>query len=268
MMFDLVKADVAAILGTERGWAVKVGLLLFHSGMHAVLLYRLSRWLRAHRLAPLAVLVGYVNSVLTGAQLSPRASIGRGFVIYHPFGTVVGSSAVIGDFCTLIHGNVVGQLVGGADRPVIGDHFYAGTGAKMLGRITIGHNVRVGANSVVLHSLPDDVTVSGIPARIIMRPRDDSSRRAADSAVSRETIGERLARLLRSTVPEAARFETLNESTGLLGGGMGGDSVEILTLVSAIEEKFGLTIDEAELEVSHFKTIGALVNFIEERISR
>jgi serine O-acetyltransferase len=65
--------------------------------------------------------------------------------------------------------NVIGQLRGGGDRPTIGNHFYAGAGAKILGKIEVGSDVRVGANSVVIQSLPDGVTAIGVPARIIFR---------------------------------------------------------------------------------------------------
>jgi serine O-acetyltransferase len=109
---------------------------------------------------------------LTGAQLSPRAIIGKGLVIYHPHGMVIGANTVIGDFCTLMQTNVIGQHRGGGDRPKIGDHFYAGAGAKILGKITIGNHVRVGANAVVLQSLPDNVTAVGIPAKIVASSED------------------------------------------------------------------------------------------------
>lgn len=69
----------------------------------------------------------------TGAQLSQRATIGRRFAIYHPRGVVVVGTAVLGDGCTLVHGNLVGQLYGGGDPPVIGNKFYAGRGSKVRG---------------------------------------------------------------------------------------------------------------------------------------
>ena len=81
-------------------------------------------------------------------------------------GIVIGE-AKIGDYCTLIHANLIGQHRGGGDRPTIGNHFYAGTGAKIMGRIQICNHVRVGANAVVLQSLPDNVTAVGVPARVI-----------------------------------------------------------------------------------------------------
>jgi serine O-acetyltransferase len=166
-MFTTVRADIARLTQHEPTRLAKCGVLLFNLGLHAVLLYRLSAWLWHHHLAPVALGVSYLNAVLTGAQISPRARIGAGLVIYHPQGTVIGATTVMGQACTLTHHNVIGQRYGGADRPVIGDYFYAGTGAKILGSITIGHRVQVGANAVVLRSLPDGATAVGIPAEIV-----------------------------------------------------------------------------------------------------
>ena len=164
-MFENVRADIRRLTDQESGLVLKFAVIFFNLGLHAVILYRLSSWLYLHHLGPLSVVITYFSSVFTGAQISRGAAIGKGLVIYHPQGTVVGPT-VIGDYCTLMQSNVIGQLHGGGDRPAIGDHFYAGAGAKILGRIKIGNHVRVGANSVVIHSLPDGVTAIGIPARI------------------------------------------------------------------------------------------------------
>jgi serine O-acetyltransferase len=165
-MFENVRVDIHRLTDQESRLVVKFGVFFFNLGLHAVLLYRLSRWLYLHHLGPLSVVVTYFNSVLTGAQLSRGAAIGKGLVLYHPQGTVIGPT-IIGDYCTLMQSNVIGQLRGGGDRPIIGDHFYAGAGAKILGRIKVGHHVRVGSNAVVIHSLPDGVTAIGVPAKIV-----------------------------------------------------------------------------------------------------
>jgi serine O-acetyltransferase len=165
-MFENIKADIRRLTDQESGLVVKFGVVFFNLGLHAVLLYRLSRWLYLHHLGPLSVVITYLSSVFTGAQISRGAAIGKGLVIYHPQGTVIGPTA-IGDYCTLMQSNVIGQLRGGGDRPIIGDHFYAGAGAKILGSIQIGHHVRVGSNAVVIESLPDGVTAIGVPAKII-----------------------------------------------------------------------------------------------------
>jgi serine O-acetyltransferase len=176
-MFEKVRADIHRLTDQESSLVVKFGVLFFNLGLHAVLLYRLSRWLYLHHLGPLSVVVTYFNSVLTGAQLSRGAAIGKGLVLYHPQGTVIGPT-IIGDYCTLMQSNVIGQLRGGGDRPIIGDHFYAGAGAKILGRIKVGHHVRVGSNAVVIHSLPDGVTAIGVPAKIV--DPSDAQATAAD----------------------------------------------------------------------------------------
>ena len=167
-MFEYVRADIRRLTDQEPSLVLKLAVVFFNLGLHAVLLYRLSRWLYLHHLGPLSVVITYFSSVFTGAQISRGAAIGKGLVIYHPQATVVGPT-VIGDYCTLMQSNVIGQLRGGGDRPIIGDHFYAGAGAKILGEIKIGHHVRVGANSVVIHSLPDGVTAIGVPAKITNR---------------------------------------------------------------------------------------------------
>jgi serine O-acetyltransferase len=166
-MFDFVRADIQRLAHQDGRTRIFHPGLFVHLGFHAVFLYRLSRWFHLHHIRPAAVLISYINSILTGAQISPRATIGKGFVIYHPHGTVVGATAVIGKNCVLTHGNMVGQRYGGGDRPTIGNNFFASTGAKMLGAIQIGDNVRVAANSVVLSSLPDNATAAGIPATVV-----------------------------------------------------------------------------------------------------
>jgi serine O-acetyltransferase len=166
-MFDFIASDMRRITRLEKRWTYKAACLAFNLGFHAVLLYRIANWFYRHRMLAVAVVISYLGSVLTGAQVSHRATVGKGFHIMHPHGVVVGATAIIGDQCKLSSGVVVGQRYGGGDRPHIGTNFSAGTGAKILGRITIGDSVHVGANSVVLKSLPSNVTAVGIPATIV-----------------------------------------------------------------------------------------------------
>ena len=167
-MFEQIIADIQRFTKDEKNLPSKAAVLLVHPGFHAVFLYRLSHWFSCHHLRVLAVFVAYWSSVLTGAQLSPRAVIGKGFLICHPTGVVVGP-ALIGDHCTLTQANLIGQRRGGGDRPSIGHHFYAGAGSKIIGRIRIGNNVRVGANAVVLDSIPDGATAFGVPAKVVLK---------------------------------------------------------------------------------------------------
>lgn len=166
-MLVAVRTDIRRLMENEHNLVNKLGVFFLHIGLHAVIWYRVSHWLTTHHLAPVAAIIAYWAAVLTGAQISPRARIGKGLVIYHPHGVVIGTTAVIGDYCTLTQTNVIGQLRGRGDRPTIGDYFYAGAGAKILGPIQIGNHVKIGANSVVLDSLPDNVTAIGIPAKVV-----------------------------------------------------------------------------------------------------
>lgn len=266
MTLDSIRADVRRMTAQEAGLASKIGLFFFHPGLQAVLFYRLARWLLLHRLGPLAVVTSYVSSVLTGAQISPRAIIGKGLRIYHPQGVVIGAGAVVGDYCTLSHGNMIGTFAGDEERPSIGHHFSAATGAKILGKITVGDHVRVSPNSVVITSLPDNVVATGVPARILLREQSEAAAGAADGGrpAAEQTV-DRLVALLRRNVEAVPLPPTMDAATGLLGEGIGLDSVEILKLVCAIEEEFDLTLDESELTAARFKTVGALAGFIEEK---
>jgi serine O-acetyltransferase len=264
-MFDYIRTDIARATRKTTG-VMRLGTMVFNTGIHAVFLYRLSRWFHLHHMQPIAILITYFNGFLTGAQISPRATIGKGLIIYHPQGVVIGATTVIGDFCTLVHGNVIGQLHGDDDRPIIGNHFYAGTGAKMLGKIRIGDNVSVGPNAVVIRSVPDGVTVAPTAARIYFTPSTSVTAEKIKSC-SREALVERLLPLVTSTVGMDIRGEVIDENTQLLGNGIGLDSVEMVKLVCAIEGEFHLTIEERELEAWHFQTVGSLANFIQERLS-
>jgi serine O-acetyltransferase len=267
-MLDNVRQDVARITWQEPTWLHKVGAVCLNLGLHAVLFYRLARWLQVHHLGPLAATCSYVSSVITGAQISARAAIGPGLRVYHPQGLTIGAGAVLGSECTLAHGNMIGSLGWAGGRPVIGDHLDAATGAKILGTITVGDHVRVGPNSVVIHSLPSGVTVVGNPARVVLRDDEAAPHEAASSTEAPEELVGRVVSLLRRTVEVVTMPSQMDRATGLLGEGIGLDSVEILKLVCAIEEEFDLTIDESQVTAARFKTVGSLAAFIHERSGR
>ena len=106
---------------------------------------------------------------LTGIEIHPSARIGTGFFIDHGMGVVIGETAEIGDYVTLFQGVTLGGTgkERGKRHPTLGNHVVVGAGAKILGGITIGDNVKIGANSVVLKSVAANSTVIGVPARVI-----------------------------------------------------------------------------------------------------
>ena len=105
----------------------------------------------------------------SGMDLHPGAKIGRGLFIDHGMGVVIGETAEIGDDVTLYHGVTLGGTSWreGKRHPTLGNHVVVGTGAKVLGNIKIGNHVKIGAGSVVIHPVPDDCTVVGIPGRVV-----------------------------------------------------------------------------------------------------
>lgn len=143
-------------------------VILLYQGFHALIYYRLSHFLYKHKLYFLARLISQIGRFFTGIEIHPGAKVGRRLFIDHGMGVVIGETATIGNDCTIYHGATLGGT--GKDKykrhPDIGNNVIVGTGAKVLGPIKIGNNVKIGANSVVLKSTPDNCTVVGIPGVI------------------------------------------------------------------------------------------------------
>jgi serine O-acetyltransferase len=142
---------------------------LLHPRFLPVVLCRCSRAAHLNRVPALAYLLSYLNQILFGIEISPRCAIGPGIFFPHTSGTVVGASK-IGTGVTIFQGVTLGarQIDMSYDlslRPELGDYVVVGAGAKVLGGISLGDNVKVGANSVLLKSVPANATVAGIPAR-------------------------------------------------------------------------------------------------------
>ena len=116
----------------------------------------------------IARLISQISRHLTGIEIHPGAKIGKRLLIDHGMGVVIGETATIGNDCTIYHNSTLGGT--GKDKykrhPDLGNNVMVGSGAKVLGPIKIGNNVKIGANGVVLHDIPDDVTVVGVPERI------------------------------------------------------------------------------------------------------
>jgi serine O-acetyltransferase len=140
-----------------------------------VLLCRCAFRLQTWRLGPLAKIVSLLNFVVFGIEISPRCPIGKGVFFPHTQGTVIGAKS-IGENATIFQGVTLGAKeldIGYAEdtRPVLGDDVIIGAGAKLLGGLEVGHWARVGANAVVLESIPEGALAVGIPAKVVS-PRD------------------------------------------------------------------------------------------------
>jgi serine O-acetyltransferase len=138
--------------------------LLGDSGTQALLLYRISRFFLLHGFTMFADAIHRVSKFLTQTDISPYAVIGRGLVIYHGSGVVIGKNTRLGDRCLVCQGVTTGQ-----GAPQIGNDVKLWAGAKVLGNITVGDNSEVGANAVLVRSLESNCIAVGVPANRILR---------------------------------------------------------------------------------------------------
>lgn len=151
-----------------RNW---LEVLCCYPGLHALVLHRLSHRLYHQKIPFIPRFLSHLGRFFTGIEIHPGATIGRGVFIDHGMGVVIGETAIIGDYC-LIYQNVTLGGTGketGKRHPTLGSHVVVGTGAKVLGNISIGNHVRIGAGSIVLRNVPSDCTVVGVPGRIISK---------------------------------------------------------------------------------------------------
>ena len=150
-------------------------VLLLYPHIKALRSYRIANrlWKNDHRF--LARWVSTRARRKTGIEIHPGATIGRGLVIDHGMGVVIGETAIVEDDCQLYHGVTLGG-VGTTDikrHPTLKKGAYVGSGAKVLGNITLGESSKVGANAVVLQDVPDHATAVGMPARIITKQKGE-----------------------------------------------------------------------------------------------
>ncbi len=166
------KEDVNVVL--ERDPAAKSynEALFFSQGLHALMLYRISHSAYKKGNLTMARAVNYFAHFLTGADIHPGATIGKGFFIDHATGVVIGETSIIGDNVSIFQGVTLGGVSaekGKKRHPTIGDNVTIGAHAVVLGDIKIGDNVKIGAGSVVVKDVPPNSTVVGVPGRIVKR---------------------------------------------------------------------------------------------------
>ena len=143
-------------------------IILLYQGLHALIAHRIAHALYAMHFFFLARLISQIARRATGIEIHPGARIGKRFFIDHGMGVVIGETAIVGDDVLLYQGVTLGGtgLEKGKRHPTIGSNVVIGTGAKVLGNITVGDNSYVGANSVVIKDVPQNSTVVGVPGRI------------------------------------------------------------------------------------------------------
>ncbi len=145
-------------------------IILCYPGFHATVIHRIAHWFWEKKFFLIARLISHINRALTSIEIHPGARIGKRLVIDHGMGIVIGETTELGDDVTLYHGVTLGGTTWdkGKRHPTVKNNVVIGTGAKVLGNITIGENVRIGANSVVFKDVPDNSTVVGVPGKTVV----------------------------------------------------------------------------------------------------
>jgi serine O-acetyltransferase len=169
--FKSIRKDLDAVLERDPAARTRLEVFLVYPGLHAIWFHRISHSLWIHRFKFLGRWLSQVARDLTGIEIHPGALIGPGFFIDHGMGVVIGETAEVGADVTLYHGVTLGgtSLEKGKRHPTIGDRVVIGAGAKVLGAITIGDDSRIGANAVVVKSVPANSVVVGVPGQIVHR---------------------------------------------------------------------------------------------------
>lgn len=199
-MFRAIREQIDTIFREDPAAKSVLEIFLCYPGFHAILAHRFAHQLYLWKVPLFPRVISQISRFFTGIEIHPGATLGRRFFIDHGTGVVIGETSEIGDDVLIYQGVTLGGTghEKGKRHPTIGNRVVIGAGAKILGNIRIGDNVKVGSGSVVVHPVPDNSTVVGIPGRVVrVRPEggplehgrlpdpegqaiDDLARRVAD----------------------------------------------------------------------------------------
>ncbi|MHB8462094.1 MAG: serine O-acetyltransferase [Vulcanimicrobiaceae bacterium] len=222
--FSTLLADLRAPLLRDPASRGPLDVILSYPGFHALLFYRVTHALNGLGIPLLPRWLAHVARFFTGIEIHPAAKIGRGVLIDHGMGVVIGETVEIGDDCTIYQGVTLGgtSLSHGKRHPTLGRGVIVGVNAAVLGAITIGDNARIGGGSVVVKDVPPGASVVGVPARVVAvdgkpvaaiqdRPQVDLP--DPNAAVIAE-LQDRIARLERLVKQQAPLGKNTDEAGG------------------------------------------------------
>lgn len=170
-MFKRLRYDIRAIKERDPAARNSLEVLLLYSGLHAVILHRLANFLYRHKCFFLARFVSQTSRHMTGIEIHPGATIGKGLFIDHGMGVIIGETTIIGDDCTIYQGVTLGGTgkETGKRHPTLGNNVMVGSGAKVLGPFKVGDGAKIAAGAVVLKEVPAGATAVGVPAKAVIK---------------------------------------------------------------------------------------------------
>ena len=170
-MLTRIREDIACVFERDPAARSTWEVITCYPGFHALLIHRLAHRLWRMKLRWLARFVSHVSRFLTGIEIHPAARMGRGVFIDHGMGIVIGETAEVGNNVSLLQGVTLGGTSTKREKrhPTLRDNVTVGSGAKIIGAITIGENSRVGAGSVVVRDVPPNAVVVGVPGRVTFK---------------------------------------------------------------------------------------------------
>lgn len=205
---------IDAILERDPAARSRVEVVLLYPGFKAIMAHRRAQWFYRHNMPLIARLISERAKRRTGIEIHPGAKIGRGVMIDHGSGVVIGETAEIGDGCTIYQGATLGGT--GKDKgkrhPTLGKNVLVGAGAKVLGPFSVGDNARIAAGAVVLSEVPADATAVGVPAKVVrIAGQKISGCRELDQIHYTDPVAQELSRL-------GCQIETLQQRIDELEG--------------------------------------------------
>lgn len=177
-MLEKIKEDIRMVKEKDPAARTSLEVILAYSGLHAVIFHRVAHWFYERKFFLIARLISQFSRFVTGIEIHPGAKIGKGLLIDHGSGVVIGETAEIGDNCLIYQGVTLGGTgkEHGKRHPTLGNNVMVGSGARVLGPFKVGDNAKIAANAVVLEEVPENSTAVGVPARIVRREGQKISR--------------------------------------------------------------------------------------------
>ncbi len=164
-----VKDEIQSVKEKDPAARSSLEILVNYSGLHAVLFHRVAHWFYKKKFFFVARIISQISRFITGIEIHPGAKIGKGLLIDHGSGVVIGETAEIGDNCLIYQGVTLGGTGKecGKRHPTLGNNVMVGAGARILGPFKVGDNAKIASNAVVLEEVPANATAVGVPARIV-----------------------------------------------------------------------------------------------------